>query len=146
MSLSWINEYVDGVIDYCYSKDIFDIYDTLGIKIVKTNKDDFILRENEGLYIRNYFDLEVVFIRDDLPYQYEKFLLAHELGHAILHTEIAQAAYNNKLINRGKLERQADYFACRLLDIKIDDVYHYGLTTGQVAKDLHVSENSLEYL
>ena len=75
------------------------------------------------LYIRNFLGIEVVFIRDNLHYQYEKFVLAHELGHAVLHVEIGTAAYSNKLINRGKLERQADYFAIKILDIKIDDVY-----------------------
>lgn len=59
--------------------------------------------------------------------------------------EIATAAYN-KLTNKGKLERQADYFAINLLGIKIDDVYHYGLTLEQIAKELYVTEDSLNYV
>lgn len=144
--MKWIDKYVDGVIDYCYSRNIFEIYDTLGINIRKLDKDDLLLQGNDALYIRNYFDEEIVFIRDDLSFKYEKFALAHELGHAILHIEIAQAAYTNKLINKGKLERQADYFACKLLNIKLDDVYHYQLSTKQIAKDLGVNETSIKYL
>lgn len=146
MSLSWIDVHIDGVIDHCYSKDIFEIYNTLNIDIIITSKNSFILQGNEAIYIRNYFDMEVVFIRDDLPYRYEKFLLAHELGHAVLHTEIAEAAYNNQLTNKGKLEHQADYFDYKLLSIKIDEVCYGNLTIEQVAGDLCVSEDSLEYV
>lgn len=146
MNLSWINESVDGLIEYCYSDDIFEIYETLNIDIKRIDKESFILQGSEALYIRSYFDIEVVFIRDDLPYRYEKFLLAHELGHALLHVEISSAAYNSKLINKGKLERQADYFAYRLLDIKVDNVYYEGLTIEQIAGDLCVNEESLEYI
>ncbi|WP_158220123.1 ImmA/IrrE family metallo-endopeptidase [Tissierella sp. P1] len=83
------------------------------------------MQGNDALYIRSYFGLEVVFIRDDLPYKYEKFILAHELGHAILNAEVNKAAYNSKLINKSKLEKQSDYFALRLLDISIHKDLHH---------------------
>lgn len=146
MSLSWIDEYVDGITDYCYSNDIFEIYNTLNINIKRIDKDNTLLQGNDAIYIRNYLGTEIVFIRDDLPYRYEKYILSHELGHAVLHVELASAAYNNKLINKGKLERQADYFACELLNLKLDDVYHFELTAGQIAGELCVNEGSLEYL
>lgn len=145
-NLFWIDEYVSGVIDYCNSRDIFEIYNTLDINIKKIDKDNLILQGDEALYVRNYSGVEIVFIRDDLPYKYEKFVLSHELGHAILHTEIAQAAYSKKLVNKGKLERQATYFALRLLDIKLDNVYHYQLTKKQIAQGLFVTEDSLNYV
>lgn len=144
--MEWIDEYIDGVIDHCYSNDIFEIYDIFNIDIKHVEKDNYILQGNEALYIRNYIDMEIVFIRDDLPYQYEKFILCHELGHAILHTEISEAAYNRKLINKGKLEKQANYFAIKLLDVKIDEVFCEGLSTDEVAKDLYIAEESLDYI
>lgn len=49
--------------------------------------------------------------------------------------EIATAAYSNNLTNKGKLERQADYFAIKLLDIKIDGVFHYELTLEQIVRN-----------
>lgn len=146
MSFSWIDKYVYGVIDYCYSKNIYEIYNTLEIVIKKLDKDDPFLKNCEALYIRSYFGLEIVFLRDDLDHQYERFVLSHELGHAILHTEIAEAFFNKTLINSGKLERQAHYFAYKLLDLKLDMIYHYGLTTGQIANDLCVAENSLSLI
>lgn len=146
MDLTWIDEYVDGVIHHCYSRDIFEIYSTLNINIKRIDKDDYLLQGNEALYIRSYFGLEVVFIRDDLPYRFEKFILGHELGHAILHTEISKATYNSKLINKGKLEKQADYFALKLLNIKIDEDLYEGYTLEQLTHGFYVTEESLYYV
>nr|DAM13515.1 MAG TPA: IrrE protein [Caudoviricetes sp.] len=146
MSLSWIDHCVDGLVEYCNSKDIFDIYSVLGIKIVKTFKEDPVLKKNEAVYLRSYFDTEIVFIRDDLPRQYEKFILAHELGHAVLHTEICTATFNRNLLNCGKLEKQANYFALKLLNIKIDNTDFEGYTIEQISKTLYVNEESLEYI
>lgn len=142
---SWIDEYVDGIIEYCNSRDIYDIYDYLGIKIIKLQSDNILLQNSEALYHRNYFDEEVVFIRNDLPYQYEKFVLAHELGHALLHTEIYTAAFKKELISKGKLERQANYFALKLLNIEINSIDFEGYTIEQIARSLYVSEESLRY-
>ena len=146
MSLSWIDEYVDGVVDYCYSRDIFEIYNVFNINIKHVEKGNYILQENEAIYIRNYLGMEVVFIRNDIPYKYEKFILCHELGHALLHTELVQAAYNKNLINKGKLEKQANYFAIKLLGVRLDEVYYDGLSAQDVAKELCVSEESLDYI
>lgn len=145
-SFSWIDDYVDGTIDLCFSNDVYEIYKFLNINIIKLDKEDTLLCRYEAVYIRNYFGIEVVFIRDDLPHKYEKFVLAHELGHAILHVEATQAAYNGNLINKGKLEKQADYFAIKLLDIAIDRVYYEGYTCEQIAKDLCVADDSLNYI
>lgn|SRR5690554_1817067 len=142
---SWIYDYVDGIIEYCNSRDIHDIYDALSIEIVKLNKNNILLQGCEALYQRNYFDEEIVFIRNDLPYKYEKFVLAHELGHAVLHTEIYTATFNKNLLNKGKLEKQAHYFALRLLKIEIDDIDFEGYTIEQVSKALYVSEDALKY-
>jgi hypothetical protein len=32
MNMSWIDEYINGVTEYCCFRDIFEIYDTLNIK------------------------------------------------------------------------------------------------------------------
>lgn len=143
MNVSWINQYVDGVVDYCNSNDIFEVYKTLNIKIVKLDSKDILLNGNDAIYLRNYLDIELVFIRDDLPYRYEKFILAHELGHAILHTEMSYAAHSKNLLNKGKLERQADYFGLKLLGIETNEIEHKELTIVQLAKELYVTENSL---
>ena len=141
----WIDSYIDGLVEYCETRDVFEIYNILDIKICKLDKNNSLIIDNEALYIRNYFGDEIVFIREDLPYKYMKFVLSHELAHAIIHTDIPIAAFNNKLINKSKFEHQADYFALKLLDIFIDKVYYDGCTFEQVAKSLCVRDAVLEY-
>lgn len=145
MSLDWINEIIDGVIEYCGSNNIYEIYNTMQISLNRVNIGDCLLQGNDAMYIRSYSDIEMVFIRDDLPPQYERFVLAHELGHALLHVELMTAAYNRKLIAKGKLEIQANYFALKLLNIKIDEDYYSGYTYEQLAKEFYVTESSLRY-
>lgn len=144
MNFSWIDKYVDGVIEHCYSRDIYEIYDALNITIKRVDKNDILLQGNEAMYIRNFVGNEIVFIRDDLPYQFEKFILAHELGHALLHAEIVQAAYNSKLINKGRLEKEADYFALKLLDINFDAVDYEGFTIEQIAAAENMPKRFIE--
>lgn len=145
MNLNWIDKYIDGLIEYAETRDVFEIYNLLDIKISKVDENNPLLLTNEATYIRSYFGDEIVFIREDIPYQYTKFILAHELGHAILHTEIGVAAYHNSFINRSKLEQQADYFAIKLLELHIDRVEYENFTVEQIASSLFVNESSLGY-
>ncbi|MGF7056466.1 ImmA/IrrE family metallo-endopeptidase [Brassicibacter mesophilus] len=141
----WIDNCILGLFDIYNSYDVYELYNCLEIKIKKLHKDNILLQGNDAFYQRNYLDEEIVFIRDDLDYKYEKFVLAHELGHAILHTEIYSAAFNKSLLNKGKFEMQSNYFAFKLLDIKIDKNEFEGFTSEQIAKALYVSEECLVY-
>ncbi|MBS4535608.1 ImmA/IrrE family metallo-endopeptidase [Clostridium sp. D2Q-14] len=144
MRYSWIDNVIIGIIELYETKSIYELYQSLSIDIIKLNKSNVILKSSEAMYQRNFFGEEIVFIRDDLEHKYEKFILAHELGHALLHTEIITAAFNKNLINKGKLEKQADYFALKLLGINIDAVSFEGYTVEQISKALYVSEKSLD--
>jgi len=145
-NLKWIDDCIVGLIELYNTQDIYELYKCLDIKIVKLQKDNILLQNSEAFYYRDFFDEEVVFIRDDLDYKYEKFVLAHELGHALLHTEICATAFNKSLINKGKLERQANYFALKLLNIEIDPVEFRNYTIEDISKSLYVSEEALSYL
>jgi Zn-dependent peptidase ImmA (M78 family) len=112
----WINEYVDGLIECFGTSDIYELYDYLDIKILKIDSENIMLQGNDAVYYRDFEDHEMVFIRNDVDRHCERLILAHELGHAIMHTDIYVAAYNNPLFNLGKMERQADYFANILLE------------------------------
>lgn len=144
--MKWIDTYIDGLIELCNSSDIYEIYNNFSININKLDKDSFILQGNDSVYIRDYFENELVFIRNDLSYKYTKFILAHELGHAMLHTEVNEAAYNSNLINKGKLEKQADYFALKLLNIKLDPIEFMDLSIEQIASSLELPSKCLELI
>ncbi|WP_102400172.1 ImmA/IrrE family metallo-endopeptidase [Haloimpatiens massiliensis] len=127
----WIDNILEGVKDTYNTDNIYEIYDYLEIQIIKLDLNNILLRGNESFYHRDYFNTEVVFIRNDLNLEYEKFILAHELGHALLHTNIYEAAFNKDLLNIGKLEKQANYFALKFFNI--DKIELYGMSLEQVS-------------
>lgn len=70
--------------------------------------------------------------------------MAHEVGHALLHTE-AMEMFFNPLINKGKLENEANYFATKLLyrNLIIEDGIE---TKQQLADSLGVNEEVINYI
>lgn len=61
-----------------------------------------------------------IFVRPELDERYENFLIAHELGHYVLHYD-ANISFNFlKRIYKTKLEKEANEFACRLLTIDVN--------------------------
>lgn len=140
---SWIDVYVTGLLDLLETRNIYDIYDAMNISIYRLPPDSPLLKSNEAIYNRSYFNKEVVFIKNILHPKYEKFVLAHELGHAVLHTDIKITAFNRSLVNRGKLEKQANYFALKLLNIDLFSDNYEGLTIDQISALLHVPKSCL---
>lgn len=141
---SWIDNTISGLQDIYNTNNIYDLYGYLEIEIIELDSNNVLLRENEAFYNRDYFENEVVFIRNDLNLHYKKFVLAHELGHSLLHTHIYEAAFNKELLNIGKLERQANYFAFKLLNIDLDPIAFKDFTIPQIASFLYLPVKLLE--
>ena len=114
--MKWIDNVIMGLYELHGSTNPYDLCDCLNIDLIKTTKDKFFLKTEYALYIRDFNGKEVIFIRDDLSKSEEMFYLSHELGHAVLHPNISNSL-NRDLINKGKLENQADYFALKLNNI-----------------------------
>ena len=140
--MSWIRDIVTGLIEFYGTNDIFDLCDCLGISII--NKE---LKSKGSLFYRNQLGDEFIFIDPEVNQRDRKAMIAHELGHAILHTDINFVFLNNGLIARCKWERQANIFAAELLmfDFNEFDLMCEGLTLGELADDLEVSESVLKY-
>ena len=69
-----------------------------------------------------------------------KIVIAHELGHLILHTDLNTSFYTeNHLLSKGRIETQADKFAAELL-IPDDVEIHEDITIQQLACYLGVPE------
>lgn len=139
--MQWIDEILEGLIDHCQTENIYELYDQLDIEIQRLTKDNIILKGNEAVYHR-FHSLEIVYIEDNLVN--EKFVLAHELAHAILHIN-ESIVYFNPLENNWKLEKEANYFAMKLLykDYEIEDGIE---TKSQLADRLGVNECYIEYI
>lgn len=142
----WINNIVEGIKEIYNTNNPYLICDSLDIKIIYLDKSNPLLKGNEACYIRSYFNFELIYLVKNLDAIYEKFILAHEIGHAILHTEMSTAAFNIKLLNHGKYEKQATYFAIKLLEIELNEVDFYGLSSEQIASKLHLPVSALEFL
>lgn len=56
-----------------------------------------------------------IFVRNDLDCAYENFLIAHELGHYVLHFDKDISFNFLRRVYKTRLEREANEFACRLL-------------------------------
>ena len=139
----WIDEIIDGLVQSVGSNDIYDIASYLGLRIIKDNYiQNPLLKESKGFYIRSFNNKEIIVIRDDL--EDEKQIIAHELGHAVLHTDY-DTLLHSRLSNRGKNEREANYFATKLLysDLEIED----GIETyKQLADSLGLNEDNVKYI
>lgn len=56
-----------------------------------------------------------IFVRSDLDCAYENFLIAHELGHYVLHFDKDISFNFLRRVYKTRLEREANEFAIRLL-------------------------------
>lgn len=140
---SWIDDIISGIVEEVGSNNVYDISSHLGISIIKDNQSQNpILRKCEGFYLRSYNDNEIIVIRDDL--KNETQIIAHELGHALLHTDY-DFMLNNQLSVNGKKEKEANYFATKLLykDLDIEDGIE---TIEQLARLLNINEECVEYI
>lgn len=130
---SWIDNIVLGLKESYKTDDVYEIYDELNIIIRKIEPSNILLQGNDSLYTRDYLGDEFVLIRNDLDASLEKFILFHELGHALLHVDVIRAAFNRTFINKHKLEKQANYFAFKMINLKFDSVTMEGMTLEQIA-------------
>ncbi len=78
-----------------------------------------------------------IYINDALPERERTIVCGHELGHALLHTQLnSMFILSFTYLVQSKLENEADYFCACLLLEEADDYYReYGLTTlAQIAQ------------
>ena len=92
----------------------------------------------KGLY-QLILDDKFIILNDNLTSTQKPLILAHELGHAVLHTHDNIIAFKrHTLFSHSKLETEADTFASELLlyDFNISD--YEGYTTQQIAACLQL--------
>jgi Zn-dependent peptidase ImmA (M78 family) len=141
--MQWITDIVNGLVERYETSDVLELCDFLNIEIIKKTHN----KDIKSYFFRGSFGNEFIYLNHELDPREERALIAHELGHAILHTDIGVTYYStNKLLNKCKLESQADYFATKLLTFNID-VHDYsweGQTIAQLAEEIEIYEPILE--
>lgn len=140
--MTWIKEIVTGLIEVYGTKNVYELVDLLHIKLIKRKLPTGV----KGKFFRDVFDNEFIFISDELSPQEEKQVIAHELGHAILHTKLTISYYTeNHLLNKDQIEYQANKFAAELLIPDDIDLSTYdSMTTKELSCLLEVSEKLIE--
>lgn len=132
----WIKDIVNGLVEMYGTRDVYELLDNLEVTLIRKK----LFKNEKGSFYRDIFGNEIIFISDDLSDEEEKIVIAHELGHLILHTHLSTSYYTeNQLFNKNKLEFEANKFAAELL-ISDDINIHEYETIHQLACCLGVSE------
>lgn len=124
MSNDYINVKVRSLIHTYDTRDPFKIAKQLGIKIYLRN--DF--KQLKAMYmviLRN----RCIFINNNLCRETQRILCAHELGHDILHRELAKSRSLQEFVlydMKSRPEYEANVFASELL-LPDDEVLQYAL-------------------
>lgn len=120
----YIRHKVTKLLKLYKTNDPEELANRMGILII-----DMPLGSSAGSY-RFMKKKRVIFINSDLDYHHRKVVIAHELGHAILHPKINCCFIKNKtLLLNSKIEKEANIFACELLvhDDLLKDYIDYSL-------------------
>ncbi|WP_427340555.1 ImmA/IrrE family metallo-endopeptidase [Caloranaerobacter sp. DY30410] len=138
--MTWIKDIVNGLIELYQTRNVYELLDALEIMLIKKE----LPSGEKGRFFRDIFNNEFIFISNNLTIEEEKIVIAHELGHLILHTNLSTSYYNdNHLLVKDKIEIEANKFAAELLipdDIKICE----GTTIQQLACYLGVTEELIK--
>lgn len=87
-----------------------------------------------------------IFLNENLSESELRFVMAHELGHAILHPQ--QNCYfirNRTFLSADRIEVEANTFAIELLVPDTEIIENPDLTIGQLARMTGYSEDILRY-
>lgn len=118
----------------------FELAESLDITLILTS-----LGSISGMY--KYINRnKTIFLNENLNEYEQRFVLAHEIGHAILHTK-SSCFFSNTLNNKLKTEYQANLFAAELLiDLnEIDKLYLQGYSIKQLAAYYNVPVELIEF-
>lgn len=138
-----IKDIVEGLAETYGTVNPFELCCNLGIKIIKSN----LGREIKGFFQRTELGYEIIHVNSKMSEEEMKYICAHELGHAILHTDIAISFFiENALLIKNKYEIQADKFAAELLIPNDLDLYSIKeMTIEQLSYYFCVPEELIKY-
>lgn len=136
-----VKEHVSIIKRKANTGDVFELIDYFNINVIETDLGSSTL----GMYRyikRNKF----IFLNNDLEHYQKKFVLAHELGHAILHSDLNCFFLEKKtLYLKNKFEIEANKFAVELLVSDNDLKELEGYTIEQMSAILNIPSDLLKY-
>jgi len=121
-----------------YGTDVTLITEELGLSVIE--------EDLEGRLREVYFGDSIV-IRRDLPEAEKRELIAHAIGHHLLHAG-NHLAMQNRVYSFGNYhERQANVFVAFLLmpEKELEDRLYEGIATAELADAFEVNESLAEF-
>ena len=116
-----------------------ELADLMGISISRCE-----LGTIRGYYSKK-FRIKQIVLNCNLSENDERFVLAHELGHAIMHENLNTPFLTEKtMLSKNKYEREANTFAIELLVPDTEIAENPDLTIGQLARLTGYSEDLLK--
>ncbi len=102
------------------------------------------LKDIRGFY-HHFQRNNIIYVDENLPEHLAMFVIAHELGHILLHKKDNAIFMDSKtLFNQNKLEIQANKFAIELL-IADDDIREYSdFTVSQLSRIFGYEKSLIE--
>lgn len=88
---------------------------------------------------------KTIYINSDLGEFEQRFVLAHELGHAVLHPKSTCFFTNTLNSNKLKKEYEANIFASELLITDIDKLWLRGYSLNQLAAYYNVPTDLIKF-
>lgn len=135
----WVKQIVNGLIEMYGTRDVYELLNYLEVTLIRKE----LFKNEKGRFFRDMFGNETIFISNTLSEE-EKIVIAHELGHLILHTDLPTSYYtSNHLLIKNKYEIEANKFAAELL-IPDDIELYEGITTKELAALLNVPEELIK--
>lgn len=105
-----IREIVSTLVEKYNTRNPFELAEYQNIEIIYSE-----LKSVLGYYTK-YRRVQSIILSNELPGHLERYVCAHELGHAICHPDInVQWLCESTFYSKGKFERQANTFAVELL-------------------------------
>lgn len=131
-----------GLLEIYETRNVYELIDHLDINLIRKELHKGI----KGRFIRDLFGNEYIYLSNTLSDEEEKIVIAHELGHAILHPHLITSYYTeNHLLNKNQIEYQANKFAAELLIPDDLDLSTYdSITSKELGCILGVSERLVE--
>ncbi|CUQ09953.1 Predicted Zn peptidase [Clostridium paraputrificum] len=139
------NDYIKRVIENLKNKYKttcpFEITKDLGITLIVAP-----LGNVWGMY-KYIKRTKVIYLNESLNEYEKRFVLAHELGHAVLHPKSTCFFTDTKNLNKIKKEHEANIFAANFLidTIDVDKSYLEGYSINQLAAYYKVPVDLIEF-
>ena len=134
-----MSQYARNLIQKYQTHDAEEILDALGVCV-----HSFPMHGLRGLY--KWLDgWPTVFVDSKLPAPERQFVLAHELGHFLLHRGQNRVFLDRRTyLKTDRYEREADLFAACFLHPFPEEHFHDGVTVKEISQTLGLDEPAAE--